>query len=58
MKNDKIQYSVSPTGEKFNVPRKEDYEMEFKRIKNLVDQARKGKKEVVVVMGLAVLLGL
>jgi nucleotide sugar dehydrogenase len=52
MKNDKTQYSLSPTGEKFSVPQKEDYEAELKRIKNLIDTARKGKKEIVVVMGL------
>jgi len=45
------QYSVSPTGEKFVIPTKEDYAAEFKRIEKLVKAARKEGKEIVVVMG-------
>jgi nucleotide sugar dehydrogenase len=52
MEKETAKYSVSPSGDKFEVPRKEDYDVEFKRIKNLVDKARKEKKEIVVVMGL------
>lgn len=52
MKKETIQNSVSPTGEKYAVPQEKDYEVELRRIKNLVDKARKEKKEIVVVMGL------
>jgi UDP-N-acetyl-D-glucosamine dehydrogenase len=41
-------YSLSPAGEKFEIPLKEDYDKEFKRLEALVAQA---KKEIVVVMG-------
>jgi len=46
-----IEYSVSPAGEKFPIPRPEDFAVEFQRVKKLVDRARKEKKEIVVVMG-------
>ncbi|HUS46997.1 MAG TPA: nucleotide sugar dehydrogenase [Phycisphaerae bacterium] len=45
------QYSVSPEGEKFEIPAKEDYARELARIDKLVRQARKEGKEIVVVMG-------
>jgi len=44
-------FSVSPDGEKFVLPRKEEYEQEFRRIEKLACQARAEGKEVVVVMG-------
>lgn len=44
-------YSVSPAGEKFAIPTKEEYAEEFKRIEELVNQARRDGKEIVVVMG-------
>ncbi len=44
-------YSVSPTGERFPLPKQRDYEKEFKRIASLAAQARKEKKEIVVVVG-------
>ncbi len=44
-------YSVSPTGEKFPLPAREDYAAEFERVKALADEARERGKEVVVVMG-------
>lgn len=47
-----IRYSVSPAGDKFPIPAKEDYSKELKRVETLVKQARKEKKEIVVVMGL------
>jgi len=45
------EYSLSPTGEKFSLPRPEDYAGEFKRVQSLVEAARKEGKEIVVVMG-------
>jgi nucleotide sugar dehydrogenase len=44
-------YSVSPAGEKFAIPQKDEYEEEFKRIESLVKMARGQGKEIVVVMG-------
>ena len=52
MEKETTQYSVSPSGEKFNVPQKQDYDKELNQIKDLVAKARKEKKEIVVVMGL------
>ena len=52
MEKEITRYSVSPSGEKFSVPKKQDYDKELKRIKDLVGKARKEKKEIVVVMGL------
>lgn len=46
-----ISYSVSPEGEEFPIPDPEEYKEEFKRVKDLVDKARKEGKEIVVVMG-------
>jgi len=46
-----VQYSVSPAGEKFPIPRKEDYAAELARLKRQVSRARKEGKEIVVVMG-------
>ncbi len=45
------EYSISPTGEKFAIPQRQEYEEEFRRVEQLTDQARKEEKEVVVVMG-------
>jgi nucleotide sugar dehydrogenase len=46
-----LDYSVSPEGEKFPLPKKEDYAAEFKRVEALANAARKDGKEIVVVMG-------
>ncbi len=46
-----IQYSVSPSGEEFPIPKSDDYAAEFRRVKRLSDKAKKDGKEVVVVMG-------
>jgi UDP-N-acetyl-D-glucosamine dehydrogenase len=43
--------SVSPSGEVFELPTKEQYETEFKRIETHVKTARNEGKEIVVVMG-------
>ena len=44
-------YSISPSGEKFLLPNKEDYNQEFQRVKEIVLQQQKSGKEIVVVMG-------
>ena len=43
--------SVSPDGNKYPLPKEADHPEEFKKIKKLVDIARKEGKEIVVVMG-------
>ncbi len=44
-------YSVSPAGEKFPIPSRDEYPAEFKRVELLVAAARQDGKEIVVVMG-------
>lgn len=44
-------YSISPEGEKFPIPKQDEYNAEFKRIELLAEAARKDGKEIVVVMG-------
>ncbi len=44
-------FSLSPSGEKFPLPGPDDFEAEFNRLKQLVDNARHEGKEIVVVMG-------
>jgi len=44
-------YSVSPNGEKFPLPKPEDYKSEFEAIKKRVKQERAKGREIVVVMG-------
>jgi len=44
-------YSVSPSGEKFVLPKPEDYKAEFESIRKRVDQERDQGREIVVVMG-------
>ncbi len=44
-------YSLSPSGEKFPIPGKQDYQSEKERVGALVAQARSENKEIVVVMG-------
>jgi nucleotide sugar dehydrogenase len=46
-----VEYSVSPSGEKFELPGPKDYAAEMRRLKRLATKARKEGKEVVVVMG-------
>jgi hypothetical protein len=48
---DYVEYSVSPSGERFPLPKPEDYAREFERVKQLAEQARQAGKEIVVVMG-------
>jgi len=44
-------YSISPEGKKFPIPKQDEYNAEFKRIELLAEAARKEGKEIVVVMG-------
>ncbi len=44
--------SVTPAGEKFVIPQKEEYDSEYKRLEKLAKQAKAQGKEIVVVMGL------
>ncbi len=45
------QFSVSPSGEKFEIPGQSQYTEEMARLEKLVAQARSEDKEIVVVMG-------
>ncbi len=45
------QFSLSPTGEKFALPEKEDFQIEYQKLQKLVHVARNDRKEIVVVMG-------
>jgi len=47
-----MEYSVSPDGEKFELPGEEEYTKEYERLKNLADAQREKGREIVVVMGL------
>jgi UDP-N-acetyl-D-glucosamine dehydrogenase len=44
-------FSISPVGEKFPLPKPEDYKAEFENLKKRVQQERAKKREIVVVMG-------
>jgi UDP-N-acetyl-D-glucosamine dehydrogenase len=44
-------FSISPAGEKFPLPKPEDYKTEFENLKKRVQQERAKKREIVVVMG-------
>ncbi|MFO7971927.1 MAG: nucleotide sugar dehydrogenase [Desulfobacterales bacterium] len=45
------EYSISPDGEKFQLPEPDDYTREFQRLKNIVRDQRNKGREIVVVMG-------
>jgi nucleotide sugar dehydrogenase len=47
-----VEYSDSPAGEKFPLPQKGEYAVEFQRVQALAESARSDGREVVVVMGL------
>ncbi len=47
-----MEYSVSPDGEKFELPGEDEYTREYERLKDLVDGQREKGLEIVVVMGL------
>lgn len=44
-------YSISPSGEKFPLPKPEDYKKEFEFLKKRVEEERAKGREIVVVMG-------
>ncbi len=44
-------YSISPSGEKFPLPKPEEYKAEFESLKIRVNQERAKNREIVVVMG-------
>ncbi len=46
-----VQFSISPAGEKFPLPKPEDYKAEFDRLKKLTEKERAKGREIVVVMG-------
>jgi nucleotide sugar dehydrogenase len=46
-----IDYSTCPSGEKFPLPKDDDYASEFKKIQKLVEEQRLKNREIVVVMG-------
>jgi UDP-N-acetyl-D-glucosamine dehydrogenase len=47
-----VEYSVSPQGDKFPLPQKDEYAREFKKLSRIVARQRAAGKEIVVVMGL------
>src|SRR5271157_4389864 len=44
--------SISPSGEEFKLPTREDFQAEYARLEKLVAEQRKAGKEIVVVVGL------
>jgi nucleotide sugar dehydrogenase len=46
-----IDYSTCPSGEKFPLPKDDDYANEFKKMQKLVEEQRLKNREIVVVMG-------
>ena len=46
-----IDYSMSPSGQKFKIPQQKEYISEFKKLEKYVKKARSEGKEIVVVMG-------
>ncbi|MDI6735894.1 MAG: nucleotide sugar dehydrogenase [bacterium] len=46
-----MEYSISPEGEKFQLPGSNDYEAEYERLDKIVAQKRKEGYEIVVVVG-------
>ena len=46
----KKHYSISPDGEKFQLPDPDDYAKEFDRLKRIVRDQRNQRREIVVVM--------
>ena len=47
-----MEYSFSPSGEKFRLPDEEEYRNEYERLLELVNIQKKQDREIVVVMGL------
>ena len=49
--NEEAKVSISPSGEQFELPKTEEYRIEFENLKERVDQERSKGREIVVVMG-------
>jgi UDP-N-acetyl-D-glucosamine dehydrogenase len=49
--NQDMLYSISPTGEEFELPSKKQFAAEYRKAARLVERARAQGKEIVVVMG-------
>jgi UDP-N-acetyl-D-glucosamine dehydrogenase len=47
-----MEYSISPDGEKFVLPKEDDYAKEYARLSGIVKEQREKGREIVVVMGL------
>lgn len=47
-----VEYSLSPTGEKFKLPEAEEYQREFLKLQQIVKEQKALGREIVVVMGL------
>lgn len=47
-----VEYSLSPTGEKFKLPGTEEYQKEFLKLQQIVHEQKELGREIVVVMGL------
>jgi nucleotide sugar dehydrogenase len=47
-----MQYSISPDGKQFPIPKEEDHKSEFERLKQLASDEKEKGREIVVVMGL------
>ena len=47
-----MEYSISPDGEKFALPKEDNYAKEYARISGIVKEQREKGREIVVVMGL------
>jgi UDP-N-acetyl-D-glucosamine dehydrogenase len=47
-----MEYSMSPEGEKFELPGEDDYKQEYERLVTLVNEQKKQGREIIVVMGL------
>jgi UDP-N-acetyl-D-glucosamine dehydrogenase len=47
-----MDYSVTPNGKRFPLPKDEDYQQEFDKLRVLASQQREQGREIVVVMGL------
>jgi len=52
MKGKSMDVSVSPEGEKFELPKEEDYAREYERLRSIAKEEREKGREIVVVMGL------
>ena len=51
MEESKINYSITPWGEKFQIPLESEYQAELEKVELLVNEAKADGKEIVVVMG-------